>query len=124
MGDKDFFLSPDDSMTMGDVDYMRKSVRIKHKFPKTASNKGGFSEESEVSAQSNRKNAFEKSSQKSNQNTNASFNPTPTTPTQFEQPAQSNFKAAQPEPAPEERRQADNNLDMFRNMAKKMRGGR
>jgi hypothetical protein len=40
MGDKDFFLDPDDAMTMGDINYMRTSKRTRRTFPKTASNKG------------------------------------------------------------------------------------
>ncbi len=50
MADKDFFLEPDDAQTMGDIKYMKKSVKVKHTFPKTLKNPKGFAIEKEVSA--------------------------------------------------------------------------
>lgn len=147
MGDKDFFLSPDDAMTMGDIEYMRKPKRVRRTFPKTASNKGGFAVETEVSANEDRSGMFKGNNSNQNTNVNTVFNPTPST--QF-QPAITNGAVAPqanvsvvpqvepvepaapapqptvqtPQPTPEERRQADDGMDMFRNMAKKMRGRR
>ena len=139
MGDKDFFLSPDDAMTMGDIEYMRKPKRVRRTFPKTASNKAGFAIETEVSANEDRSGMFNGNNSNQNINVNTVFNPTPSTQSQpgitngsvvpqanSVEPAapapQPTFKA--PQSSPEERRQADDGMDMFRNMAKKMRGRR
>jgi hypothetical protein len=54
MADKDFFLDPDDAQTLGDVNYMRRSVRVRRTFPKTLKNKDGFEVIKEVSANGNR----------------------------------------------------------------------
>lgn len=142
MGDKDFFLSPDDAMTMGDIEYMRKPKRVRRTFPKTAGNKGGFAIETEVSANEDRSGMFNGNNGNQNINANTVFNPTPSTQSQpgittgsvvpQSEPVQPaapepaapapTFEAAQP--SPEERRQADDGMDMFRNMAKNMRGRR
>lgn len=152
MGDKDFFLSPDDAMTMGDIDYMRTSKRTKRTFPKTLKNKNGFAIENEVSSIEDRKNLYKNSNTNQNTTVNTVFDPTPSTasqpgatggsavtqtnPVQPKQdysfqsatkpesaPApQPSFEA--PKSSPEERRQADDGMDMFRNMAKNMRGRR
>ena len=144
MGDKDFFLSPDDSMTMGDIEYMRKPKRVRRTFPKTISNKAGFAVETEVSANEDRSGMFKGNSNNNNQNiaANTVFNPTPSTQnqagvtggsavtqTEFEPqaastPAPAPAPAPAPKPAaapPEERRKADTSMDMFRNMAKNIR---
>lgn len=149
MGDKDFFLSPDDAMTMGDIDYMRKAKRTKRTFPKTLKNKDGFAFENEVSSLEDRSNLYKSSNTNQNTTVNTVFNPTPssnsqpgitggsavsqTNPNQpqtnFQQPSESasftpkpSFEA--PKQSPEKRRQADDSMDMFRNMAKNMRGRR
>ncbi|MEM7757595.1 MAG: hypothetical protein AAGF83_05640 [Cyanobacteria bacterium P01_G01_bin.67] len=143
MGDKDFFLSPDDAMTMGDIDYMRKPKRTRRTFPKTASNKGGFAVENEVSAVEDRSNIYKGSNTNQNTTVNTVFNPTPSSQSQPGitggsavpqsqpvQPAttetapasQSSFQA--PQPSSEKRRPSDDSMDMFRNMAKNMRGRR
>lgn len=140
MGDKDFFLSPDDAMTMGDIEYMRTTKRTRRTFPKTLANKGGFAIENEVSSVEESNNVYQES--KTNQNTtttaNTVFNPAPSTtsqpgttggsavtqtePVESVQPApQPSFDAPKPET---ERRRPDDNMDMFRNMAKNMRGRR
>ena len=54
MANKDFFLSPDDAQTLGDINYMRKSVRVRHTFPKTLRNPDGFAVEKEVSSSEDR----------------------------------------------------------------------
>lgn len=150
MGDKDFFLDPDDAMTMGDINYMRKPVRTKRTFPKTLKNKDGFSFENEVSSIENRTNLYKNSNTNQNTIENTVFNPTPsstsqpgitggsavtqTNPNQPQTNLTGNFQqssAPEPKPTfeapkqtPEERRQADDGMDMFRNMAKNMRGRR
>ena len=50
MADKDFFLEPDDAQTMGDINYMKRSVKVKKTFPKTLKNPKGFAIEKEFSA--------------------------------------------------------------------------
>ena len=138
MGDKDFFLSPDDAMTMGDINYMRKARRTKRTFPKTLKNKDGFAIENEVSSIEDRNNLYKGSNTNQNTTVNTVFNPTPSSQSQpgitggsaipQTEPAkpapapQSSFQA--PQNSPEERRQSDDSMDMFRNMAKNMRGRR
>ena len=140
MGDKDFFLSPDDAMTMGDINYMRTSRRTRRTFPKTLKNKDGFALENEVSSmQDNNKKAFKANSSNQNIAANTVFNPTPssmsqpsvtggsavpnTEPVQPSAPAvsapQSSFNA--PKPSAEKRRPAGDSMDMFRNMAKNIK---
>ncbi|MEM8719900.1 MAG: hypothetical protein AAGE84_11395 [Cyanobacteria bacterium P01_G01_bin.39] len=142
MGDKDFFLSPDDAMTMGDINYMRKTKRTRRTFPKTLANKDGFAIENEVSSIEDRSNVYQNSNTNQNTTVNTVFNPTPSTqaqpgitggsavsqtapvqpaPTQPAAPAPS-FEA--PKPSTEKRRPSDDSMDMFRNMAKNMRGRR
>lgn len=50
MANNDFFLSPDDAQTLGDINYMRKSVRVRHTFPKNLKNPNGFEIVKEVSS--------------------------------------------------------------------------
>ncbi|MDJ0687319.1 MAG: hypothetical protein QNJ41_02305 [Xenococcaceae cyanobacterium MO_188.B32] len=120
MADKDFFLSPDDAQTMGDINYMRKSVRVKRTFPKTLKNKDGFAIEKEVSASDARDT--------SNFNRNGIFNST--TNSNSSANSQTDFKAmaeeiksAQPAQtnSQEQRSKTDTNLDMFRNMARNIK---
>ncbi len=137
MGDKDFFLSPDDAQTMGNIEYMRTSRRTRRTFPKTLKNKDGFAFENEVSSMGNRNNLYKNSNTNQNTTENTVFNPTPSsqsqpgitggsavTQTNQGQP-QFNFKQSAPAPtstqqSPEKRRQSDSSMDMFRNMAKKI----
>lgn len=109
MADQDFFLSPDDSMTMGDIDFMRTSKRTRRTFPKTLKNKDGFAIENEVSSMEDRSNLYKDDN--SNGNNTAVTTPAPT--------FQSQPAPAQQSAAPS--RKADTSMDMFRNMAKKIR---
>ncbi|MEM7593109.1 MAG: hypothetical protein AAF383_16605 [Cyanobacteria bacterium P01_A01_bin.83] len=143
MGDKDFFLSPDDAMTMGDINYMRKTKRTRRTFPKTLANKDGFAIENEVSSIEDRSNVYQNSNTNQNTTVNTVFNPTPSTQaqpgitggsavtqTETTQPAPAqpaapapSFEA--PKPSTEKRQPSgDDGMDMFRNMAKNMRGRR
>jgi hypothetical protein len=137
MGDKDFFLSPDDAMTMGDIDYMRTSKRTRRTFPKTLKNKDGFAFENEVSSLDNRNTSFTGSNTNQNTTVNTVFNPTPSSQSQpgvtggsavtqtnpvreftpeTSSMSQTNFDS--PKPIAQKRRPSDNSMDMFRNMAK------
>lgn len=146
MGDKDFFLSPDDAMTMGDINYMRKAKRTRRTFPKTLKNKDGFAFENEVSSMEDRNNFSKNSNTNQNINENTVFNPTPSSQSQpgitggsavtqtNSNQSQTNFqqstgfdsqpKFEAPQQSPEKRRKSDDGMDMFRNMAKGMRGKR
>ena len=134
MGDKDFFLSPDDAMTMGDINYMRSSRRTKRTFPKTLKNKDGFAIENEVSSLQARNNFSQGSSTNQNASVNTVFNPTPSSQSQpgvtggsvvpQSNQAQAQTNIQQPNgtsQSSEKRRPADNSMDMFRNMAKNIR---
>ena len=105
MANKDFFLSPDDAQTLGDINYMRKSVRVRHTFPKNLKNPNGFEIVKEVSSSEDKlvNNLNDKRSEnsfsQSTNNTNNNFS---------SQPAQS-----YPKP-----REQGTGMDMFRNMAR------
>ncbi len=141
MGDKDFFLNPDDAMTMGDINYMRKATRTRRTFPKTLKNKDGFAFDNEVSSIENRTNLYKGSNTNQNTLENTIFSPTPssesqpgitggsivtqTNQVQSQTNLTSGFQTPISQPtqqSPEKRRQSDNSMDMFRNMAKGMRG--
>ena len=146
MGDKDFFLSPDDAMSMGNIDYMRKATRTKRTFPKTLKNKDGSAFENEVSSMEDRTKFSKNSNTNQSISENTVFNPTPSSQSQpgitggsavtqtNSNQSQTNFqqstgfnskpKFEAPKQSPEERRKSDNSMDMFRNMAKGMRGKR
>ena len=154
MGKNDFFLDPDDAMTMGDINYMRKAKRTRRTFPKTLKNKDGFAFENEVSSLDNRNNLYKNSNTNQNTTENTVFNPTPSSnsqlgatggsivtqnnPNRLQTNLTGNFQesteqSAAPKPKPsfeapksssQERRQQDDSMDMFRNMAKNMRRGR
>jgi hypothetical protein len=143
MGDKDFFLSPDDAMTMGDINYMRQSKRTRRTFPKTLANKDGFAVDNEVSSIENRSNLYKNSNTNQNTTINTVFSPAPSSQSQpgitggsavtqtnpnalkdNTQQIASNFSVKPVETSPQQRRKGDDGLDMFRNMAKTMRGGK
>lgn len=106
MGDKDFFLSPDDSQTMGDINYMRTTKRTRRTFPKTLKNKDGFAIENAVSSVEDNSDMY----QGNDSNVNSTVSSTPST-----------FQP-QAAPAPKTNVQTqDQGMDMFRNMAKKIR---
>jgi hypothetical protein len=140
MGDKDFFLNPDDAMTMGDINYMRKATRTRRTFPKTLKNKDGFSLDNEVSSIENRNNLYKNSNTNQNTTVNTLFSPTPSSQSQpgitggssmtqtnpnalndNTQQIASNFNVQPVETSPQQRRRGDDGLDMFRNMAKGIR---
>jgi hypothetical protein len=131
MGDKDFFLNPDDAQTLGDVNYMRKSVRVRRTFPKTLKNKDGFEVIKEVSATGNRD--FSKLGSNGNSLVDTVFeNPIPSTQAQSSITTGSiagndNFSNnnngngvvnVESVKSSEKRRQQDSSMDMFRNMAR------
>jgi hypothetical protein len=149
MGKNDFFLDPDDAMTMGDINYMRKAKRTRRTFPKTLKNKDGFALENEVSSIEDRNNLYKNSNTNQNTTENTVFNPTPSSQSQpgitggsavsqtngvqpqtgvtagFESKfSQSTTNSQSNKKSSEKNSQPDDSMDMFRNMAKNMRRGR
>ncbi len=130
MADKDFFLEPDDAQTMGDIKYMKKSVKVKHTFPKTLKNPKGFAIEKEVSATED-----ERVSPRSNVVAEPApvVAPTPA-PAPVAAPTPAPAPVAAPTPAPvaapvaattgsavpttQERRKGDPGVNRFRDMAR------
>ena len=105
MANKDFFLSPDDAQTLGDINYMRKSVRVRHTFPKSLKNPDGFEVVKEVSSSEDR------NVNNLNENRTASYSTQSTTTSSFSSSsAQSSTQS----------RTTDTSIDMFRNMARKI----
>jgi hypothetical protein len=111
MANDDFFLQPDDAKSLGDVNFMRKSVRVRRTFPKTRTNPNGFEVVKEVSSVDARNfNGFnDNGSYDTNGNGNGSVN---------QNNASVNSPATTSEP-----KKVDNNLDMFRNMARQINRG-
>ncbi len=103
MANKDFFLSPDDAQTLGNINYMRKHVKIKHTFPKSLKNPDGFEVVKDISSMEDTSIPNFSEARKE-----SSFSTTSTTPPQSI--STSSFK-----PAP-----SSTDMDMFRNMARKI----
>ena len=97
-----FFLQPEEAQTLGDIDYMRKSKKIRRTFPKTKNFQGGELIK-EVSAVEEKVGSGNDSSKPAS---NLSVE---------SQPETNNSQASS------QRRQPDNSMDMFRNMAKEMK---
>lgn len=100
-----FYLSDDDAQTFGDIDYMRTSKTVKRTFAK----KKGMSEEMESVRQISAMQKMELDESGKPKSNSA-------------QTGSIQTSSGSPEAASEkpkfERRQADSNLDMFRNMAR------
>lgn len=95
-----FFLDPDDAKTFGDIEYMRTTNKVTHKFPKSKSNGAGFEISTEI-------NAMEKRDANQPQSTASTPEASPSTPAAAaETPRRTNM---------------DNSMDMFRQMAKSMK---
>ena len=103
---EEFFLDPDDAKSMGDIEFMRTPKKVKRTFAKT---KGW----GKVEASEKTISAYDEKSSVPPANTpqsTGSFGATPSTP------------ASQPStPAPQRSTGVDSNMDMFREMAKKMK---
>jgi hypothetical protein len=107
MANQDFFLSPDDAQTLGNINYMRKSVRVRHTFPKNLKNPNGFEIIKEISSSEGKsvgnllKNVSETVLSQLTSTNDTNNNPSP-------EPVKSS-----PKP-----RIANTNMNMFRNMAR------
>ena len=100
MANQDFFLSPDDAQTLGNIDYMRKSVRVRHTFPKNLKNPQGFEIIKEISSSEDR------SVDNLNSNRTQSYSTQSTA-------ISSSFSSSSAQS-----RSTDTNINMFRNMAR------
>ncbi|HHP7232889.1 MAG TPA: hypothetical protein ACFCUY_18780 [Xenococcaceae cyanobacterium] len=121
MGKNDFFLEPDDAQTLGDISYMRKSVRVRRTFPKTLKNKDGFAVEKQVSAMEDVSFSDSNGGFKSQTN-NFSNNGTNSANSEVNNASFSgNSSFSQPTPSSEQRRKTDTTMDTFLNMARNIR---
>ena len=133
MATKDFFLEPDDAQTLGDVKYMRKSVKVRRTFPKTLKNPEGFAVEKEVSATVDEKvspnrngvaqpaTSFTAPVSVSAPQPTAASNPEPRSvaaPTSASTSTAFVAKKSSAGSQPKERQKGDSSLNMFRDMAK------
>ena len=104
MARKDFFLSEDDAQTLGDINYMRRSVKVRHTFPKNLKNPNGFAIEKEVSSSQditfNSSNNFRSESSSATASSNM------------------NTTNSNPEPSFTKSSNQSTSMDMFRNMAR------
>ena len=100
MANQDFFLSPDDSQTLGNINFMRKSVKVRHTFPKNLKNPNGFEVVKDIS--SLEENPFSSPTVKSQESSSSSSTFSPISSSSSKPTASSN------------------NMDMFRNMARKI----
>lgn len=100
---KSFYLNSDDAKTLGNIDYMRTAKKIRHTFPKTASNK-------------NTEAIIDVSSIQDNGTSSEQV---------ISQPATKVAPSIQATeikiPSSEKRRSADRSLDIFRNMAREIK---
>lgn len=106
MANQDFFLSPDDAQTLGNINYMKKSVRVRHTFPKNLKNPNGFEVIKEVSS-SKYQSVNETNNNRSEDSLSQSTNKTNSI---------SDFKVTQ-----NSSKSSGTNMDMFRNMARSIR---
>ena len=101
MASKDFFLSPDDAQTLGNINFMRKSVKVRRTFPKNLTNPNGLETVKEVSSLDEKSmNPLQESRQESSFTSSTSQE---TTSTEVKSVPSSN------------------NMNMFRNMARSIR---
>jgi hypothetical protein len=98
MANQDFFLEPDEAQTFGNINYMRKSIKVRHTFPKSLKNPNGFEVTKDISSMSD--NSLTDFPEKISPDTSFS-----STPSQF---SSSNVKSTT----------NSNSMDLFRNMAR------
>ncbi len=104
---EDFFLSSDDSKTLGDIDYMRQSKTVRRTFAKSISGGGGELIQ-EVSALGSKK-------------VNNQASQSAPAPTSSSAPATVSKSTSKTSEEVKKRRSSDSSMDMFRNMAKDLR---
>ncbi|MBL1209416.1 hypothetical protein [Geminocystis sp. GBBB08] len=95
-----YFLNPDDAKTFGDIDYMRTAKTTRRTFPKVQGGKGAELIQEVSSEKMTKKNSNEAIKPKS---------------------SSSNFSDPNSSFTPQENRKTDTNMNMFRDMAKKIK---
>jgi hypothetical protein len=103
---KAYFLNPDDAKTFGNIDYMRTAKSVKKTFPK-----GKVSGEYTKAVSAMESMNFDQKATPQPVKKDRPVESTPAKPA-----AESNFKFR--EEIVQRRRQSDNSMDMFRNMAR------
>lgn len=117
MARRDFFLSPDEAQTLGNINYMRKRVKVKRSFPKTQKNQSSFEIEKEIASLDDKFSSFN-----GNGNTASTNNFVPTSVSQSDYiPSTKGVTEEQKRQDVEERRREDTSLDMFRNLARSIK---
>ena len=113
-GPKDaYFLSADDSKTYGDIDYMRTSKTVRKTFVKTVGSPNVGEVFNTVSSESQVKRSGNDARRTGTENP-GSFNTSTSSTSASSAPAQPS--------TPTPRNTSNDGLDMFRNMAKQVRG--
>ena len=105
MANKDFFLDPDEAQTMGNINYMRKSIQVRHTFPKTLTNPNGLESVKNVS-----------SLEETSANTAAST----TQQSSISSPSFQSTSSPKSTPTASKSAASSNDMNMFRNMAKNL----
>ncbi|MEM8805093.1 MAG: hypothetical protein AAGF01_03485 [Cyanobacteria bacterium P01_G01_bin.38] len=104
-----FYLSEDDAKTMGDIDYMRSNKVVRHTFAKKKGETGEKASAKSISAM---------------KSTRLSDNGLPTASSvsnTFSQPSVSQPSVSESKPTERRSASVDSSMDMFRDMAKKIR---
>lgn len=106
-----FYLSPDESKTFGDIDYMRKAKTVRRTFAKSLTGGGGESIKEVSSLKTRKRDQFSNQGQQSSL---ASFNSSSSSSSTTS--SSSSFS-----PSSTKRNNTDTGMDMFRNMAKSIK---
>lgn len=116
-----YFLDADSAKTYGDIEYMRSSKVIKHKFPKTASNQAEFEEVETVSAMDKMKgnNGMSPATPVLENGSTAQWQPVAMNGSNSTENGSKSSANGFSENG--DRRRTDSSMDMFRNMAKEIR---
>ncbi len=117
---EDFFLSPDEAKSLGDLDYMRKPITIRRTFPKTLSNKT-TERIRQISSLEETKVSGNQVVQQAQQSISQPKTTQPTQPAAATTAKPEVAQPTQPAAASTERRSPDSNMDMFRNMARELK---
>ena len=119
-----YFLDSDSAKTFGDIDYMRSSKTIKHKFPKTFSNKGEFEQSETVSAMDKMEGSDAPATPSLENGATEQWQPVARNGMGMNGISNNGASSTSPSSdssSNEEERKADSSMDMFRSMARDIR---
>ncbi|MEO1208541.1 MAG: hypothetical protein AAFX78_03280 [Cyanobacteria bacterium J06638_20] len=114
-----YFLDSDSAKTFGDINYMRSSKTITHKFPKTFSNRGEFEKAETVSAMDKMQGSDAPVTPSLENGSTDQWQPTSMNGMSNNGSSSTSFSSGSS--SKEEERKADSSLDMFRSMAREIR---